>query len=81
MEHGLLSVTIKAVDAAAADALATACMVLGPALGKAFISDYRVQNPYEGIEAYFISAGAEEVDYLFWETDGWKLSLEPENQP
>ena len=80
VEHGLLSVTIKAVDAAAADALATACMVLGPALGKAFISDYRVQNPYEGIEAYFISAGTEGANYIFWETDGWKRALEPESQ-
>ena len=80
VEHGLLSVTIKAVNASTADALATACMVWGPELGRAFISEYRTLNPEEGIEAYFISSGENNV-HVYWETVGWNQALRPEDQP
>lgn len=48
--HSLLSATIVAADAAEADALATACMVMGPEAARDFI----LAN--EGIEGYLISA-------------------------
>lgn len=79
VDHGLLSVTIMAADASRADALATACMVLGPESGQSFISNYQGLHPEEGIEAYFISAG-EHAEFIFWETEGWSRALNPENQ-
>ena len=79
VEHGLLSVTIKAADASTADALATACMVWGPELGRTFIATYRSLHPEAGIEAYFISAGEDNL-HVFWETAGWSQALQPEVQ-
>lgn len=75
VDHGLLSVTIHASNATIADALATACMVLGPEDGKTFINAYRTSNSDERIEAYFISdqGGSH---WEVWETEGWaKLTV------
>ncbi|MGA0435291.1 MAG: FAD:protein FMN transferase [Flavobacteriales bacterium] len=72
VDHGLLSVTIHASNAAIADALATACMVLGPENGKAFINAYRTSNADERIEAYFISDQGG-TDWEIWETEGWSI--------
>lgn len=77
--HALLSVTIKAVDASTADALATACMVWGPVRGRSFIKEYRDNHPEEAIEAYFISA-AENDTHVYWKTEGWNQALLPEDQ-
>lgn len=77
VQHSLLSATIHAVDAATADALATACMVWGPEEGKQFIEAYRAENEFERIEALFIYAtenGAMET----WQTLGWDLVLTPD---
>jgi thiamine biosynthesis lipoprotein len=77
VQHSLLSATIHAVDAATADALATACMVWGPAEGKQFIEAYRTENEFERIEALFIYATeAEEMET--WQTAGWDASLAPD---
>ena len=79
VDHGLLSVTIMAANASLADGLATACMVLGPELGKQFISDYQRLYPEEGVEAYFISTDSSK-EFDFWETAGWSRALNPESQ-
>ena len=50
VEHSLLSATVVAPTAAEADALATACMVLGPDAARDFIESH------EGLEACLISA-------------------------
>lgn len=77
VQHSLLSATIHAVDAATADALATACMVWGPAEGQQFIEAYRTENEFERIEALFIYATeAEEMET--WQTAGWDASLAPD---
>ena len=77
VQHSLLSATIHAVDAATADALATACMVWGPAEGQQFIEAYRTENEFERIEALFIYATeAEEMET--WQTAGWDASLTPD---
>lgn len=61
VEHDLLSATIVAESAAEADAIATACMVMGPSLAEEFIKSY------DGVEAYFIySEGS-------WASDGFKF--------
>ena len=78
VQHGLLSVTIHATDASTADALATACMVWGPEDGKRFILKYREENPFERIEAYFISDDG--TGWQIWETAGWAgLTFVPES--
>lgn len=76
VQHSLLSATVHAVNASTADALATACMVWGPEEGQRFIEAYRTANPYDRIEAYFISdAGNEE--WVVWQSQGWsKLTVE-----
>lgn len=71
VQHGLLSVTIHAVDATTADALATACMVWGPVEGQKFIENYRLDNPFEKIEAYFIMS-TDQGKMASWESDGWR---------
>ncbi len=72
VQHSLLSATVHAVNASTADALATACMVWGPEEGRRFIETYRSANPYERIEAYFISdAGTGEWEV--WESEGWAV--------
>ena len=77
VQHSLLSATIHAVDAATADALATACMVWGPAEVRQFIEAYRTENEFERIEALFIYATeAEEMET--WQTAGWDASLAPD---
>ena len=77
VQHSLLSATIHAVDAATADALATACMVWGPEEGRQFIENYRTNNEQERIEAFFIYA-TESGDMETWETEGWKTTLAPD---
>ena len=77
--HALLSVTIQAGSAAVADAYATACMVLGPKDGRAFIERMLRENPGESIEALFIiDAGVNattDVPFEFWATEGWKEDI------
>lgn len=50
VEHNLLSVSILADDCATADALATACMVMGPDKAKSFLAEN------QGVEGFFIYA-------------------------
>lgn len=71
VQHGLLSATIHAVDATTADALATACMVWGPIEGRNFIENYRSENPFEKVEAYFIMS-TDQGTMASWESEGWK---------
>lgn len=59
VEHNLLSATITAPTAAEADALATACMVLGPEKSMELI------NSRDDIEGYLISADG------VWASDGF----------
>ena len=77
--HSLLSVTIQAGNAAIADAYATACMVLGPIEGRAFINRMRKDKSGTPIEALFIiDAGVSstlEEPFEFWATDGWKEAI------
>jgi len=77
--HALLSVTILAESAAVADAYATACMVLGPKEGRAFIDRMRRKNSGSPIEALFIiDAGVNatlDAPYEFWATEGWKEAI------
>lgn len=70
VQHSLLSATVHAVNASTADALATACMVWGPEEGRRFIEAYRSANPYERIEAYFIS-DTDTGEWEVWESEGW----------
>ena len=63
VEHGLLSATIVAPTAAEADALATACMVLGPDAARELI----LSRPE--LEGYLIT------DAGTWTSDGFKLRL------
>lgn len=62
VEHNLLSATILAPSAAYADALATACMVLGTEESKALI------ERLEGVEAYLISSDG------VWTSEGFHLA-------
>jgi len=61
VEHGLLSATIVAPTAAEADALATACMVLGPEAAKELI------RSRPELEGYLI------MDTGTWTSDGFSL--------
>lgn len=61
VQHDLLSATVTAPTAAMADALATACMVLGTEDAKALI------NSLADVEAYLISADGT------WTSDGFGL--------
>jgi len=70
VEHNLLSVTIKASDAAIADAYATACMVLGPDDGKIFIEERINDAPQYKIDALFILGGEE--GYEYWVSPSWE---------
>ena len=70
VQHGLLSATVHAVNASTADALATACMVWGPEEGQRFIEAYREANPFERVEAYFISDGGT-GEWETWQSAGW----------
>ena len=63
VEHGLLSATVVAPTAAEADALATACMVLGPEAAKELI----LSRPE--LEGYLIT------DTGTWTSDGFKLRI------
>ena len=71
VQHSLLSATVHAVNASTADALATACMVWGPEEGQRFIETYRDANPFERVEAYFISDGGA-GEWETWQSAGWK---------
>lgn len=70
--HGLLSVTVRSMDASTADGLATACMVMGPQAGKAFIMDYRKDHPEEQVEALFI---VDDDPSRHWLSPGWAGTL------
>ena len=59
--HNLLSATIVAPTAAEADAIATACMVMGPGKARAFIEEH------EGLEAFLVS------DDGVWASEGFTL--------
>ena len=59
--HNLLSATIVAPTAAEADAIATACMVMGPEKARAFIEEH------EGLEAFLVS------DDGVWASEGFTL--------
>ncbi|MGB1075015.1 MAG: FAD:protein FMN transferase [Flavobacteriales bacterium] len=72
VDHGLLSVTIRSVDASTADGLATACMVMGPEEGKAFIMTYREEHPEEHVEALFI---VDDEPSRHWLSPGWAGTL------
>jgi len=61
VEHDLLSATIVAPTAAEADALATACMVMGPQKAKEFIES----RP--DIEGYLITSDG------VWTSSGFRL--------
>ena len=63
VEHGLLSATVVAPTAAEADALATACMVLGPEAAKELI------RSRPELEGYLI------MDTGTWTSDGFSLLL------
>ena len=73
VDHSLLSVTIKASNAAIADAYATACMVLGPEEGRFFIEERIENSPQYGIEALFIEAEGD--GYEVWVTPGWEREV------
>ena len=60
VQHDLLSATIVAASAAEADALATACMVMGPDAAREFV----LSHP--GIEAYLITSGGTWASGGFW---------------
>ena len=76
VEHGLLSVTIRAQTAARADALATACMVMGPEAAQAFIGRYQRDFPEEQLEAVLLIA-QESGGWRTWLTNGWGDTLIP----
>jgi thiamine biosynthesis lipoprotein len=68
-KNSLLSATIIAKDCATADALATACMVMGTPRAKELIMSLK------GVDAYFISSGKGQ-SYDIWMTDGLKELIE-----
>lgn len=61
VEHGLLSASVVAPTAAEADALATACMVLGPEGARELV------EALDGVEAYLIFADG------VWTSEGFNL--------
>lgn len=67
VEHHLLSASISASTAAASDAYATYCMVLGPEAAKEFI----LSRP--DIEGYLISGSNEAMSE--WASDGFSITL------
>lgn len=71
VQHSLLSATVHAVNASTADALATACMVWGPEEGQRFIEAYSLANPFERVEAYFISDEGR-GEWRVWQSAGWQ---------
>ena len=73
VEHNLLSVTIKASNAAIADAYATSCMVLGPEEGRFFIEERIEKAPQYKIDALFIS-GVED-GFEVWASPGWESEI------
>jgi len=76
VDHGLLSATIRARSAARADALATACMVMGFDRAREFIADYQRDFPEEGLEAVLLVA-KEGGGWRTWVTHGWGDTLIP----
>ena len=70
VDHNLLSVTVKASNAAIADAYATACMVLGPKEGKFFIEERIENSPQYNLDALFILSSNE--GYEYWVSEGWE---------
>lgn len=80
VDHGLLSVTLRARTAATADALATACMVMGPEAGKAFVLSYQNRHPEEGLQAVFLISD-DQGGWQTWMTDGWNGTLIPLRDP
>lgn len=76
VDHGLLSATIRARSAARADALATACMVMGFDRAREFIADYQRDFPEEGLEAVLLVA-KEGGGWRTWVTHGWGETLIP----
>lgn len=76
VEHGLLSATIRAKSAARADALATACMVMGFERARAFIATYQQDFPDEGLEAVLLVA-QDDGNWRTWVTHGWGDTLIP----
>lgn len=76
VDHGLLSATIRAKSAARADALATACMVMGFDRAREFIADYQRDFPEEGLEAVLLVA-KEGGGWRTWVTHGWGDTLIP----
>ena len=71
--HRLLSATIVAPDAAVADAYATACMVMGPDHGSAWLDSLRKEG--HKLEALFIMDG-QEGGYSYWATPDLEGQLE-----
>jgi len=71
--HRLLSATIVAPEAAVADAYATACMVMGPDDGSAWLDSLRKEG--HELEALFIMDG-QEGDYSYWATPDLEGRLE-----
>ena len=67
VEHQLLSASISASTAAASDAYATYCMVLGPEAAKEFI----LSRP--DIEGYLISGSNESMSE--WASEGFSITL------
>lgn len=74
VNHGLLSATVRARTAATADALATACMVLGPDAGRDFVISYQQRHPEESLEAVFLIAQPQ-GGWETWMSDGWDGTL------
>lgn len=70
VQHTLLSATVVTYDAALADAVATAFMVMGTDKAKEFITDY----PQLYLDAYLIYSG-ENGEYLTWMSEGLKSSI------
>jgi thiamine biosynthesis lipoprotein len=76
VEHNLVSATVRAHTAATADALATACLVMGPERAKTFIAEYKSQHPEERVDAYFLMAQPD-GSWDAWMTTGWEGNLIP----
>lgn len=67
VQHALLSATVLCLDCWEADALATACMVMGPDSARAFL--LRHADRYEGFLIYADSTGLRT-----WQTEGFPLA-------
>ena len=61
VEHDLLSATIVAPTASEADALATACMVMGPESSREYIESH------EGIEGFLVTSDGQ------WASEGFRM--------